>query len=346
MRAQGLPLEGALAKLDVVLYEPYLDWRTKKAVAKLDAGWEYVDGAWADPKAVAAMDAQHAEWTSAWVFADEVHEVRTTLPRRTAKQVLAHVGAYRRFFLDYFTGEWDLVPPKVKLPVLVTKTRREMEALMSSATGGGSAPAGGAAFYLSGPGEGNPCFVSFEANVASGGSAALDFTGLQRAFEHEVGHQIAFEYSKHAAAHAPPDMDHFHWVVEGLAEFLPSYDFVDGAWKLRRRPWIPVGEGRMESTFGWCHDNVDAIPKVSQFVALSRERFMTAQNYHIAAALVGFLLEEKDREYRPRFVDLAEAVDQGRADGTTFAKLFEGVDMDALDKEFRAFLRAVSVDAE
>jgi hypothetical protein len=55
-----------MRKLDIVVYEPYLDWRTKSAVEKLDAGWEYVDGVWLDPKKVAEMDAAHA--AAPWAY--------------------------------------------------------------------------------------------------------------------------------------------------------------------------------------------------------------------------------------------------------------------------------------
>ena len=76
------------------------------------------------------------------------------------------------------------------------------------------------------------------------------------------------------------------------------------------------------------------------------KRFLTAENYHIAATLMAFLLEEKDRELRPRVIDLAEAVHSYHADAAAQARCFEGLDMDALDKEFRAYVAALVIDPE
>ena len=345
MRAQELPVEATLAKHEIVFFEPYLDWRTKKDVARLTDGGEYVDGAWLPKEKVEELNAAHAQWSDPWVLADDVHEVRTTLPLRTARRVLAHVGAFRRFFLGYFTGEWDLAVPAVKLPVLVTATRAEMEE-RSNDFGAGSAgglPPTMAAFYLAGPGDGNPCFVSFEMPGPKGAGVKVNFGGLRWAFEHEIGHQIAFEFSKHAADRDRQSRIHA-WAVEGLAEFLPHYDLVEGAWVRRQPKLISMGPGFIEGAFAWCRDNVGAIPPLDKFMALSYEEYLTSDNYHIGAVLAAFLLEGKDRAYRQSFVKLLEAVHQSRADESTFAACFEGVDVAALDAEFREFCRGIELD--
>jgi hypothetical protein len=334
---QGVPVKDLAAKLQMVVFEPYLDWRTKKAVAKLEEGWEYLDGAWADPKKVAELDAAHATWSSPWVFADEVHEVRSNLPRRMAKQVAAHVFAFRAFFLGYFAGEWELIPPTVKLPVLVTRTREELEARVrenSSMT----APQQAAAFYLHSSGVGNPCFASVESRAAGGSTRVVGFELLQHTFEHELGHQIAFEYSKAAASKMDTSAD-FLWVVEGLADFLPNYDLVDGAWKLVHPPWIGEGDVKAEAAFAWCKEHADEIPPLAEFVALSRSEFRTVRNYHVAAALAGYLLEARDREYRQAFIDLAEAVHRGKADSSSVAACFPGETLKTIDADFRAWCK-------
>jgi hypothetical protein len=341
MRAQELPVETTLTKLGIVFFEPYLDWRSKQDVDRLNAGEEYVDGQWLPKARVAELDAAHTDWSDPWVVGDEVHEVRTTLPLRTARRVLAHVAAYRRFFLSYFTGEWDLQPPKVKLPVIVTGTRAEMEERAAN-VGAGGVPPGAAAFYMSGPGEGNPCFVSFEVRDARGATIKVGFKGLRWVFEHEIGHQIAFEYSKHAGATRPTSGQ--FWCVEGVAQFLPHYDLVDGTWVLTRPQAIPMGNGYMEGDFAWCRAHVDAIPPLDKFFAQSYEEFMSPTNYHIGATLAWFLLEGKDRAYRTSFVKLLETVHQAREDDGTVAACFEGVDVAALDAEFRAFCREIKLD--
>jgi len=345
MRAQELPVDTTLAKFEIVFFEPYLDWRTKKDVARLEAGEEYVDGAWLGKEKVAELDAAHAQWSDPWIVADDVHEVRTTQPLRTARRLLAHVAAYRRFFLGYFTGEWDLQLPTVKLPVLLTATRAEMEerAADFGAGSAGGLPPQMAAFYLAGQGEGNPCFVSFEVMGPRGQPVKIAFSGLRWAFEHEIGHQIGFEYSKHAADRSRPS-DACPWAVEGLAEFLPHYELVDGTWTLRRPRMIAMGPGFIEGAFAWCRANADKIPQLEKFIALSHEEYLTSDNYHIGAVLAGFLLEGKERAYRQSFVKLLETVHQGRADEGTFAACFEGVDLAALDAEFRAYCRGIQTD--
>jgi hypothetical protein len=341
MRAQELPAEATLGKLGVVFFEPYLDWRSQKDVARLDAGDEYVDGAWVPAARVAEMNAEHADWSNPWVISDEVHEVRTTQPLRTARRVMAHVAAYRRFFVGYFTGEWDLTPPDVKLPVIVTGTRAEMDERAEPF--GGSTPPGAAAFYLSTNSVGNPCFVSFEMQAANGPRMKVGFEGLQWVFEHELGHQIAFEFSKHAADLTRLSHDDA-WAIEGVAQFLPHYDLVDGAWVMKKPKTIAMGAGYIEGDLAWCRAHADSLPPLAQFFAQSYEQFMTPQNYHIAATLAWYLLEGKDRAYRPAFVKLLETVHQSRGDASTFASCFEGVDIATLDAEFRAFCRGIQLD--
>ena len=344
MCVNSFPTKDLVAKLDMVLYEPYLDWRTKAAIAKLDLGWEYADGAWADPKKVEAMNAEHATWMNPWVFADEVHEVRTNLPRRMARQVAAHVFAYRNFFLSYFTGEWDFVQPTVKLPVIVTRTRAEMEERVRLIPNAPPAPPRAAAFYLMGGDAGNPCFASVETNLLSGSTITVDFDTLQQTFEHELGHQIAFEYSKHAASQEGNSSSHFLWVIEGVADFLPNYDLVDGQWKLVRRPWLGSGEQRLEAAFAWCRKHAAELPPLTRFFATPGDRFHTGPNYHISATLTGFLLEGMDREYRQEFIALAQAVHRDKADAAALRRYFPDEMVAAIDTQFREYCAALAIE--
>jgi len=342
MSVHGVPTTDLVAKLQLVIYDPYLDWRTKAAVAKLSDGWEYVDGAWADPKKVADLNETHKSWATPWVFADEVHEVRSNLPRRMARQVAAHVFAYRRFFLSYFTGEWELAAPTVKLPVIVTRTRKEMEARCREIPGAPTIDPRAAAVYLHGSEPGCPCFASIEANISDGPAVAFDYDMLEQTFEHELGHQIAYEYSKAFAATDRESSDEFIWVVEGLAEFLSTYDFVDGRWMVVRRAWLGSGEARLETAFGWVHENVDKIPPIANFIHTPSARF-DARSYHIAAALTDYLLECKDREYRQPFIDLIEAVHRGKATPANLAACFPGDSLTTIDADFREWCRNLQI---
>ncbi len=344
MKVHDVPTADLVAKLQLVFYEPYLDWRAKAAVQKLDQGWEYVDGAWAEPKKVADLNETHRSWSDPWVFADDVHEVRSNLPRRTAKQVASHVFAYRRFFLAYFTGEWELIPPTVKLPVIVTRTRKELEARVRETPHAPPASPRAAAFYLRGSEPGNPCFASIEMTAVDGTTSVGDYDMLQQSFEHELAHQIAFEYSKAAASNAHDASEEFLWVIEGIAEYMPTYALVGGEWKLRRRTTYGTGEMRMEAAFGWCKANADKIQPLSTFVRTSGEQFLTVQNYHVAAALTGYLLEGKDREYRQPFIDLMEAVHRGTATAASLDACFPGDSLTTIDAEFRAWCKQLVVE--
>jgi hypothetical protein len=344
MRAEGLPADAALAKLDVVRFEPYLDWRRKKDVEKLAAGWEFVDGAWADPKKVATMNAAHASWEGPWTISDDVHELQTTQPLRTARQALARVAAFRRFFLEYFAGEWDLKTPTVKLPVVLCGTRAELEE-RARTSGGGAVPTHATAFYQNGTGAGHPCFVSFEVHASDETLMKLDFAGLRRPLQHEIAHQIAFEYGKHAATPdrlATEDV----WAVEGVAEFLANFDVVDGVWAMTKKRTVPFGKETMDTAFAWTRANAAKLPPLEQLIGLSHAEFGAVENYRVAATLALYLLEGKDRAYRGRFLKLLETVHQAKEDKGTFAACFEGVDVKALDAEFRAYVRTIPVDAK
>jgi hypothetical protein len=343
LREQDVPVDGLVKKLDLVVFEPYLDLRTKSAVAKLEAGWEYVDGEWQEPTKVAELDKAHSTWKSPWVFSDEFHEVRTNLPRRTGRQMLAQVAAYRRFFLSYFAGEWDLRPPAVKLPIIVTRTWEELEERCKA--NGDRVLFGAAAFYVRSRPVGNPCYVSLQLKRRSGEPYAIDYSYMREIFEHELGHQIGFEYSLFAKGRAHGSRN-FKWVVEGVADFLPNYDLVDGAWKLVRAKWRGPEHDQHVTGLGWCRDHIDKIPPLTEFVGIA-DTFLGSEdrrNYNVANALSGYLLEGKNREYRQRFVELVQAVHREAATPAHLEKCFPGDSLYDLDAEFRLWLKHLELD--
>jgi hypothetical protein len=344
MRAQGLPVDAPLAKLEIVFFQPYLDWRRKKDVEKLQAGWEVIDGVWTEPAKVAELNKKHEDWSEPWIVGDDVHEVKTNLPLRTARQVLAHVAAFRKFFLGYFAGEWDLQPPDAKLPIILTGTRADLEERTRTLDMNGAPPLA-AAFYMGAVAAGNRCYVSFEIKSVTGQVTKVPFDDMLHTLQHEVGHQIAFEFSKHASDGRFAKSQ--FWCVEGMADFLPNYRLVNGTWVLKKRATVPMADGFVEGSFTWCRDNLKRLPPVEQFVGQSHEEFMkvnTIQNYRMAATLAWFLLEGKDRAYRPGFTKLLESVHRGDAGFDAFAVCLEGVDLKTLDTEFREFCKAVKAD--
>jgi hypothetical protein len=342
MKAQGLPAEAPLAKADVVLFEPYYEWHTRKDAEKLGKGWEMEGGAWIEPVKVAELNLAHATWATPWIVADDVHEVRTTLPLRSAKQVLARVASFRRFFLGYFAGEWDLKAPDVKLPIVLTQTQADLDKRMHEVFPDLPATAlGRPASYLTSTKAGNPCFASLEATVPGGGTVKFDLAALQWALQREIALQLAYEYSKHGADRTRLSRTQA-WAMEGLPEFMSYFAFVDGSWVLTHPKEVTMSGATFEGAFAYCQKNVGRIPPLGQYVALAKDKFRTVENFQIAATLAWYLLEGDDRAYRPHFVKVLQTIYQCRDETDTFNKCFEGVH--DLDAGFRAFCKAIKLD--
>jgi hypothetical protein len=278
------------------------------------------------------------------VVADDVHEVRTTMALRTARTVLAHAGAFRRFFLGYFDGEWDFEEPKGRLPIILTATQKEYIE-RARAYSGREPPERAAAFYIWTTGALDPCFVTFEARQVNGAVSKLGMEGLLVPLEHEIGHQLAYEYSKHLADRSRAPV-HQHWAVEGVANFMPCYDVDQSGWTLShsaRRPHAEGG-GSSEGPFAWTKRNRATLLPVAQFIKIPKDQFLTVENYHYAATLTYFLLEGAERRYREGAIALLAAVHQIRDTEDLVATCFPGVTPETLQGDFDAFLEALVIE--
>lgn len=341
LRSVGAPAP----KLDIAFFEPYLEWHSKKDIDLLQAGSEYVDGAWIDAAKLAEMNAAHADWANPWIAADDATEVRTTISLRVARQTLAHASATRRVFLRYFAGEWDLVPPAAKLRINVMATRGDLDARLHIESPMAQPAAHDAvAWYADTPQAGNPCFVCFEALDPRDKSIKLDFNGIRWSLAHEVAHQVAFEYSKHAKGqgrltHAAA------WAIEGLAEFAPYLDSVDGECVVTRPNGIPWRGHDVDSAFNWCRTNEGKIPPLEELIKMPRSTFLKGEdNGRIAATLAWYLLEADGRGHRRGFVKYLERVHQDRDEADTFTECMGTVDLRVLDGDFRKFVRSIRMD--
>ena len=338
------PSDAALQKLKVAYFAPYFAWCSPGTVKRLEAGDELHEGKWLTAAEVAKLDAAHASWNDPWVLVDDVHEVRTTLPLRKARQVLVYVGHYRRYFLERFAGLWDLQPPTGKLPVIVTATRSEMLDRMREETRSSQPPGNGAAFYLQTNGKLNPCFVSYEMASANGMVVKLErFEEILVALTHEVTHQICFEYSKHAYDPTRP-VEHQFWCVEGIAELMGGHVYDGTSWRLTKPKTSPMGEGYVEGAFAWCKTHALDLPMLDAFTSLSQVRFLTAENYHIAATLAYFLVDGDGGKYRSMFCKLCETVHQVKDGPDAFGKCFPGVEFGSLREEFLKFVDGIVLD--
>lgn len=344
------PSQEALDTLNLAYFAPYFSWVSQTDAKALNAGGDEVDGKWLEAAAIEALNQRHATWSDPWIVSDEVHEVRTTVSLRQAKQILAYAGNYRKYFLARFAA-WDLQAPSGKLPIIVAKTQADLKAQMQAIVTkmGGAAPTGGqgpqgAAYYLQTNGKLNPCFVTFEPTDATGATFTIDkFEQLQIPLVHEVTHQIVFEYSKHDFNNTR-GIEHHFWSVEAIANYMGYHVFDGKRWTLTHPRTIPMGAGMIEGPFAHCVANKASLPNLQIFMGLNRQQFLTVNNYHIAATLAYFLLEGESGKYRGSFIKLLERVHQVRDEPTTFTTCFPGVDMDALQAEFLRFVSGIELD--
>ena len=342
------PTQAALAALDLVYFADYYSWVSKREAELLASGGEVHQGKSLDAATVARLDREHSTWSNPWVISDEVHEVRTTVSLRQAKQILAYVGAYRRYFLERFGDVWELKAPKGKLPVIVTETQRDLVEQTRAAAGGmAAAQAGqiqGAAYYLQSTGALNPCFVTYEPKEATGRTFKIErFEQLQIPLAHEVTHQIAFEYSKFDAD-ATRQIHHHFWAVEAIANYMGYHSFDGKRWTLTRPRTIPMGQGFIEGPFAHCKNHVESLPSLERFMGLSHDEFMSVENYHVAATLAYFLLEGEQGKYRAGFVDLLQRVHRIKDRDDLFQTCFPGVERGALQQEWLRFVRGIPLD--
>lgn len=339
--------KAALERLDLVYFAPYYAYVSKAEAKVLAEGGERYQGKLLSKAEVEALNRQHATWSSPWVLSDEVHEIRTTVGLREAKRTLAYVAAYRSYFLERFGDVWEFQAPKGKLPVILTKTQADLEAQMKIATRGqhvGHGGIQGAAFYLQSTGTLNPCFVTYEPKEATGRTFQIKrFEELMIPLAHEVTHQIAFEYSKHAAD-VTRQITHQFWAVEAIANYMGYHSFDGTTWTLKRPNMIPMGSGMIEGPFAHCHHHADELPDLETFTGLSQREFMSVNNYHQAATLASFLLEFEGGKYRKRFVALLQEVHRVRDSSQTWDKAFAGVDHAKMQSEWIGFLKAIKLD--
>lgn len=338
------PSDEAFRDMGLVYFRPYLQWVKASVEEKLRRGGELYEGRWLSPAEVATLDAEHATWKNPWIISDDVHEVRTTLPLRTARRLLAHVSTYRAFFLRTFAGSWDLQPPKGKLPVIVTETQADLVERAREYTGALAMESRGAAYYLQTNGSLDPCFVTLEPNVAGGSVAKIDLDDILIPLQHEITHQLAFEYCKHD--YDPTrQIEHHFWCVEGIANFMQCYAYEPPAgWRLTRPRQIPLGNGYIEGAFAWCVQNRTRLPKLDVFMRIPHDRFLTVENYHIAATVTYFLLHGSGGRYRERFIRLLEAVHKVKERPETFARFFGDVDPEQLQREWMLFLNSIELE--
>jgi hypothetical protein len=204
--------------------------------------------------------------------------------------------------------------------------------------------AGVSSIYWDHEGVGNPCFLKVESEKDANGTVKVDLAQHRTALLHEITHQILYEYSEFASAARHEDQFD-PWLTEGIAAFLPYYVLVDGTWVLKHSRGFTFRDGVfVDSAFGWCQAHVEHLPAIKDLVALTMPKWATQENANASSMLAAFLLEGRDREYREDFCALASIVHQSHETADSFAACFKGVDLAALDRQFKTCCREIKLD--
>ncbi|MBI3724754.1 hypothetical protein HY251_12485 [bacterium] len=339
------PGTNVASRFDATFFEPYSRWIPAADARRLESGSEFVDGKWLERAQVTALDRSHATWKDPWVVSDGVHEVRTTLPLRTARQLLSYIGTYRRFLVRHLAGLWEIAPPKGGLlPVIVTASQADHRARWEAEPRTAGVPLnGGAACYLVSSDPLNPCFVTFEPVLGEGRVAKVPLEVVLSALTHEITHQIVFEHAKPARKERDSGMN--AWCVEGLAAYMQQWKLERGRWRLERAARnVPLGGGRfttLDPAFAWAKEHEHALPPLSRFLAIPKEKFYKLENYHMAGTLTWFLLEGEKGKYRKSFARFLELVHESQDDEKSFSTCFEGVDQKVLQAELTRFVAGI-----
>ncbi|MGQ0612558.1 MAG: hypothetical protein ACT4PV_02245 [Planctomycetaceae bacterium] len=327
---------------DLVWYAPYGLVVREQDRLRLDAGREFLDGRWRTRDEVERLDALHDAFAHPWILERDGTVVETTMPLRTARQVLFHAVSFRRHLIAQFAGEWDLRAPEGRLPILVARTQEEFQELATLHGGpDGSGNPRVAAYYLWSSNPLNPCLVTFQPiDSGTGRPLSIGFEQLAFTLRHELAHQVFFEYSRHKAPRPRPVAHHF-WAVEGLAEFCSNFTLSEQGWRLAYLRRVPLGRGFFEANFAHCKAHFASLPSLEAFFAMPKEEFTTMAHYHQGATTSAFLLHSP--RWRGPFLRLAEAVHQG---GAAPGAWYRAEELASMQKEWAAYVAALALEGD
>lgn len=332
-----------LSDMKLVFFEPYLKWVREDAAARLKKGEERINGKWTSFEKVQELNQVHKKWSNPWEFNDGVHELRTTMPFRTAQRIMAQITAFRKFFLSQFIDAWDLQEPLGLLPVIVTASQAELkEFLIRDASVALANNFRGAAMYRWTNAPLNPCYLTFEPLLVTGKTIKADFNNLKLSIRHELSHQIAYEYSKHDSDDTRRN-EHHVWVIEALANFMQNYDLGPEGWTLSHDDKINSCAGYSEGDFAYSVRKLETLPSLEDFFRTPREQMGVPEKYHMAGTIAYFLLKGQGGRYRKPYVSLLETVHKVTEDQDSYKKTFKGVSFSELQKQWEEFVQAIPV---
>jgi hypothetical protein len=352
--ASKLGSEAAVAATGAVYFEPYRRWYNPADGKRLLDGGEkgtevhpQDDTKWLDAKEVKALDDQHSTWSNPWVLADDVHELHTTMPVRTAKTLLLHVGEYRDMFVKYVADGWELRKPEGKLPIFVTATQKDFRDRMQA---DGHLKPGErinmAAVYCPSSRPLNPVYATFEPMDESGATAVMNTQYVAMILQHECTHQIATEYSMFDADFSGHGEKYQYWSVEGIATFMEVFRLGKTGWKLTHpnpKNHQEKASGN-ECAFAFCKDNLFLPETLKGFFDLTHDHFVRADHYQIAATVSYFLLEGEGKKYRKSFLKLLQLVHQSKDTNHTLQDCFPGVNFEQMHDEYKHFVGDMKLD--
>jgi hypothetical protein len=336
------PGHGAIA----VWFAPYRRWVSQADFKRLEAGCEQIDGAWVQASEVKKLDERHATWSDPWLVSDDVHEIKTTMSYRVARQLLAHVAAFRQMFLRYVADAWELRLPQGKLPIVVTATQDDFRDQMKRAghwTDGGNNMA---AVYIQSTAPLSPVYVTFEPMDETGKTRKVGFDGLETILQHEVTHQLASECSSWNAEAGTLGADYQFWCVEGLAAFMETWQLGRSGWRLTHsKPTAVARQKESGHSFAFASFRARvSLPELRTMFDTPRAQFVHADQYDFAATLTYFLLEGEGRRYREGFLHLLALEHARKIQASSLETCFPGVSWGEVQTQFRRFVSGIALD--
>jgi tetratricopeptide (TPR) repeat protein len=149
----------------------------------------------------------------------------------------------------------------------------------------------------------------------------------RRLLQHELTHRLV----SHFIPGAPL------WLNEGLAQYLSTFELDRGVARFGKRPKMERFNANAPLQLNVWPTGLDRLPSLKALVHADLRAFRSladAGQYYVASwALVHYL--EHSPDLRPRFLAYQRSIAAGEPPDDAFARAFAGVDLQALDRDYR-----------
>jgi hypothetical protein len=313
----------------------------KEDVAPMEAGELRHQGVWLDKAAVEKVNNSHASMLSPWELTDGFNTLTTNLELLRAKLMLSYCARFRMLCYSRFGMEMGLRYPAGKLPVYITRERKEYVALWKKLS-----PSGG--FQ---PDEEFGNFQNIQKRTLCPMATCLEKPWNKviyklapqyfcQCMNHELTHQLLFEGLKWKEEGGLREGN--LWVIQGIGSYMESWFWLDSGWQFKPTKTYTQTEDGTQITSRTIQAKAakDTLKPLPKFVVEAPREFMEsgALSYSHAAALVQFLMDETGPAQRLKFIRLLTEVHASRDDRDSFRKFFKDDDLEKMNTDFLAFL--------